>query len=41
MMITAGAFRVEVMSPLYTVVEDEKVAIAANVATTYGGIADE
>lgn len=40
--ISAGAKRVEITSPTYTVITDNQVAIAsANVSITYGGLEDD
>jgi len=37
----AGAYRVEVTSPVYTAVGDTSVAIAGTITATYGGLVDD
>lgn len=41
MVKAAGAKRVSVVSPTYTVIDDESVAICQNTSVTYGGLEDD
>ena len=38
---TAGAKRCEVTSPVFTVIEDGKIAKVGTVSVTYGGLEDD